>query len=189
MWLLFRVLDVNVTKRYTTLNSVLNVEFPYYTFNFSYGKISYKLAMEYVSNFCANLWQKLAYILADFGNKFIRNIYHIISTDIYDKQYFVLFLHLRERENNIRPVNHINLLLKCVTLSRLTWDIGMCFQFLTPFHDVLMISFSWVTNVIASTRKRFVFICAVIILQSLNKVFNNQDCVKSPTRGSLPWLL
>lgn len=67
-------------------------------FNFSYGKISYKLAMEYVSNFCANLWQKLAYILADFGNKFIRNIYHIISTDIYDKQYFVLFLHLRERE-------------------------------------------------------------------------------------------
>lgn len=54
--------------------------------------------MEYVSNFCANLWQKLAYILADFGNKFIRNIYHIISTDIYDKQYFVLFLHLRERE-------------------------------------------------------------------------------------------
>lgn len=55
MRLLFRVLDVNVTKRYTTLNSVLNVEFPYYTFNFSYGKISYKLAMEYVSNFCANL--------------------------------------------------------------------------------------------------------------------------------------
>lgn len=99
------------------------------------------------------------------------------------------YFYIWERENNIRPVNHINLLLKCVTLSRLTWDIGMCFQFLTPFHDVLMISFSWVTNVIASTRKRFVFICAVIILQSLNKVFNNQDCVKSPTRGSLPWLL